>query len=63
MIPGHIPGMHLPGTTIPIGAIMANEAAAERQRLLARFLLLMDDEPGLAGSHGSTGSELPIDES
>jgi hypothetical protein len=26
-LPGHIPGFHLPGTLIPMGAIAAQEAA------------------------------------
>jgi hypothetical protein len=47
--PGHMPGIHIPGTLVPIGA--AAQEAAVRRRHVA-FLLLLG-----AGS----GSGTPID--
>jgi hypothetical protein len=37
--PGHIPGLHLPGTLIPIGAVVAEQERNSREydeRLAAR---------------------------
>jgi hypothetical protein len=33
--PGHIPGYHLPGTLIPIGAVVAQQQAAVAQQQAA----------------------------
>jgi hypothetical protein len=41
--PGHIPGYHLPGTLVPIGAIVAQEqaAAAQAEEANTQMLLLL----------------------
>jgi hypothetical protein len=42
--PGHIPGFHLPGTLIPIGAVVQQEDEAKQaaKRRAALLLLLSD---------------------
>ncbi len=47
---GHIPGFHLPGTLIPIGAVVAQQQqmAQEQEQLEAGFLLLCTSQSGPA---------------
>jgi hypothetical protein len=33
--PGHRPGFHIPGTLVPIGAVVQQQAEMERQRAAA----------------------------
>jgi hypothetical protein len=46
--PGHMPGVHIPGTLTPIGAVVQQQAAEEQRRAARRrkaknlFLLLSD---------------------
>jgi hypothetical protein len=42
--PGHIPGFHIPGTTVPIGAVVAQQQAQiefEREQEKRRKHLLL----------------------
>lgn len=43
---GYMPGFHIPGTLVPIGAVMAGQAAA--QTTTTSFLLLLSSSGRMA---------------
>lgn len=56
---GHIPGVHIPGTLIPIGAVAAMDAA-RTENDAALLLLLNSDADGMAADEGGTVVEYAI---
>ena len=42
--PGHLPGVHIPGTLTPIGAVVEEQRLAAQQAVLSAELAALEEE-------------------